>query len=85
MAVDESLWQVGHATRLRNECLDDLSLFDKPHLRAVPAGVVPSCNTEGPQRSLVLDTPRRAMRTAPSPVHSRSVLGGLHHVSERAD
>ena len=83
--MDESLWQVGHATRLRNECLDDLSLFDKPHLRAVLAGVAPYYNTEGPQRSLVLDTPRRAIRIATSPVHSRSVLGGLHLVSERAD
>ncbi len=82
--MDESLWQVGHATRLWNECLDDLSLFDKQHLRAVLAEFVEYYNTERPHRSLLLDTLMPAVRPAAGLVHSRPILGGLHHVYERA-
>ena len=41
-------------------------------------------NTERPHRSLVLDTPRSAVRPAAGLVQARPVLGGLDQVNERA-
>jgi transposase InsO family protein len=67
----------------RNECLDHLIILNEQHLRAVLAEFVRYYNTERPHRSLVLDTPRPAVRPATGPIHSRPVLGGLHHFYER--
>ena len=69
---------------LRNECLDHLIIFNEEHLEAVLTEFVQYYNTERPHRSLVLDIPQPAIRPAAGPVHSRSVLGGLHHVYRRA-
>ncbi len=69
---------------LRNECLDHLIIVNEQHLRAVLTEFVRYYNTERPHRSLLLDTPQPAVRPAAGPVHARPVLGGLHHVYERA-
>ena len=68
---------------LRNECLDRLIILNEQHLRAVLAEFVWYYNTERPHRGLLLETPQLAERPAAGPVHSRPVLGGLHHVYER--
>jgi transposase InsO family protein len=70
---------------LRSECLDHLIIVNERHLRAVLAEVVQYDNTERPYRTLALDTPRPTPRPAAGPVRSKSLLGGLHHVYERAN
>ena len=69
---------------LRNECLDHVIILSEQHLRLVLAEFVKYYNTERPHRSLELDAPRPAVRPAVGWVHSRPILGGLHHVYERA-
>lgn len=69
---------------LRNECLDHLIIVNERHLRLVLAEFVEYYNTERPHRSLLLDTPRPAVRPAAGPVHARPVLSDLHHVYQRA-
>ncbi len=69
---------------LRNECLDHLIILNERHLRLVLAEFVEYYNTERPHRSLELDAPQPAVRPKAGPVHGRPVLGGLHHVYERA-
>ena len=69
---------------LRNECLDHLIIVNEQHLRAVLTEFIRYYNTERPHRSLLLDTPQPAVRPAAGPVHGRPVLGGLHHIYERA-
>jgi hypothetical protein len=59
-------------------------ILNEQHLRAVLTDSVRSYNTNRPHRSLQLDTPRRAVRPAAGSIHSRPVLGGLHHVYARA-
>ena len=71
---------------LRNDCLDHLIIFiifNEQHLRAVLTEFVGYYNTERPHRSLLLDRPQPTVRPAAGPVHSRPILGGLHHVYER--
>ena len=73
---------------LRNECLDHLIILNEQHLRVVLAEFVEYYNTERPHRSLLLDTPRPAVRPAVGSVgsvRSRSILGRLHYVYERTD
>ena len=41
-------------------------------------------NRERPHRTLALETPTPAVRGAAGPIRSRPVLGGLHHIYERA-
>lgn len=65
---------------LCNECLDCLIILNEPDLRAVLVVFVHYYNTERPHRSLVLGTPRPAVRPTAGSVHSRSVLGSLHHI-----
>ena len=69
---------------LRNECLDRLIILNEQHLLAVFAEFVWYDNTERPHRGLLLNTPRPAVRPAAGSVHSKPVLGCLHHVYERA-
>ena len=69
---------------LRNECLDHLIIVNEQHLRMVLAEFVEYYNRERPHRSLQFDMPRPTARPAAGSVHSRPVLGGLHHVYERA-
>ena len=69
---------------LRRECLDHLIILDEQHLRSVLTEFVQYYNRERPHRTLRLQTPVPALRSAEGPVQSRPVLGGLHHVYERA-
>ncbi len=69
---------------LRNDCLDHVLILNERHLHAVLAEYVAYDNAERPHRSLALAPPRPAVRSRASPpevgaVHSRPVLGGLHH------
>ena len=68
---------------LRNECLDHLIIVNEQHLRAVLAEFIRYYNTQRPHRSLLLETPRLAVRPTVGSILSRPVLGGLHHVYER--
>jgi len=69
---------------LRRECLDHLIILNERHLQSVLREFVQYYNAERPHRTLHLETPQRALRPVEGPVRSRSVLGGLHHVYERA-
>jgi transposase InsO family protein len=69
---------------LRRECLDHLVILNEPHLRAVLADYVRYYNAERPHRTLRLNTPEPVARSATGPVCVRPVLGGLHHIYERA-
>jgi putative transposase len=71
---------------LRNECLDHVLIFNDGHLRSVLDEYLTYYNTERPHRSLALEPPLPASRS-PVPtgaIRSRPVLGGLHHVYQRA-
>jgi transposase InsO family protein len=69
---------------LRRECLDHLIVLNEQHLRSVLGEFVQYYNLERPHRALRLQTPVPAVRAVEGPVRSRPVLGGLHHVYERA-
>ena len=69
---------------LRRECLDYLIILDEQHLRSVLTEFVQYYNVERPHRTLRLETPVPVGRPVEGPVRSRPVLGGLHHVYERA-
>jgi putative transposase len=69
---------------LRRECVDQLIILDEQHLRSVLAEVVGYYTAERPDRALRLETPEPALRAVEGPVRARPVLGGLHHVYERA-
>ncbi len=69
---------------LRRECLDHLIVLNERHLRSVLREFVGFYNVDRPHRSLGLDTPQPAARPQVGPIRSRPVLGGLHHVYERA-
>jgi putative transposase len=69
---------------LRRECLDRVIVLGEAHLRSVLGEYVRYYNTERPHRSLTLETPVRRPRSGIGPIRTRSVLGGLHHVYERA-
>ena len=71
---------------LRNECLDHVLILNERHLRAVLNEYADYYNAERPHRSLDLASPLHTERTrAPTGlIHARAVLGGLHHVYERA-
>ena len=69
---------------LRRECLDHLIILDEQHLRSVLAEFVEYYNLNRSHRILSLPTPVQVPRAVEGPVRSRPVLGGLHHVYERA-
>jgi transposase InsO family protein len=69
---------------LRREGLDHLLVLHARHLRAVLRAFVRQYNAARPHRGLGLQTPRTAARPDAGPVRSRPILGGLHHVYERA-
>ena len=69
---------------LRRECLDHLIVLNERHLRSVLREFVSYYNAARPHRSLGLETPQPAARPKVGPVRSHPVLGGLHHVYERA-
>jgi transposase InsO family protein len=72
---------------LRNECLDHLVVVNEAHLRRVLAEFAAYYNAERPHRSLALEPPLGPRQDRPaggSRIRVRPVLGGLHHVYERA-
>jgi transposase InsO family protein len=75
---------------LRRECLDHVLIVNEEHLQAVLQEYIGYYNTERPHRSLTLMPPRPSARTShlqgasPGHVVVRPILGGLHHVYERA-
>lgn len=71
---------------IRRECLDHLIVVNERHLRRALHDYVRYDNAARPHRSLDLDAPagRRRFLERTAPVVARSVLGGLHHVYERA-
>jgi hypothetical protein len=64
--------------------LDQLIPLDERRLRTVLAENVDCYNTERPHRAPRLETPRPASRSPTGPALARPVLGGRHHVYERA-
>jgi putative transposase len=69
---------------LRRECLDHMIVLDEQHLRSVLTEFIGYYNRERPHRTLRLETPVQVLRAVEGSVRSRPVLGGLHHVYERA-
>ena len=69
---------------LRRECLDHLIILDEQHLRSVLTEFIGYYNLERPHRTLRLETPVPVLRGVGGAVRSRTVLGGLHHVYDRA-
>ena len=69
---------------LRRECLDHLIILAEQHLRSVLDEFVGYYNLQRPHRTLGLETPLPVLRSVEGSVRSRPVLGGLHHVYERA-
>jgi hypothetical protein len=57
---------------------------DRKRGRKVTAPARYPINAERPHRPLRLQTPVPALRAVEGPVRSRPVLGGLHHIYERA-
>jgi len=71
---------------LRSECLDHVLVLNERHLRIVLREYTAYYNTQRPHRSLALDPPLPTTCTpkASGRIHAHPVLGGLHHVYERA-
>jgi transposase InsO family protein len=69
---------------LRRECLDYILPLSEGHVRSVLAEFVRYYNQDRPHRSLGLETPLPSPRQVDGEVVSPPVLGGLHHVYERA-
>jgi transposase InsO family protein len=72
---------------LRNECLDHVMVVNEAHLRVVLREFVTFYNAERPHRSLDLEaplSPHQHRAAVGGQIRSRPVLGGLHHVYERA-
>ncbi|HEV8633095.1 MAG TPA: integrase core domain-containing protein [Chloroflexota bacterium] len=69
---------------LRRECLDHMIVLNEAHLRALLSEFERYYNDARPHRTLALQTPRPTVRATAGRVRSRPVLGGLHHVYERA-
>jgi putative transposase len=69
---------------LRRECLDHLVVLNEQHLRAILREFVAYYNADRPHRTLGLEPPEPAPHAQTGPVRSRRILGGLHHVYERA-
>ncbi|MDQ3702236.1 MAG: integrase core domain-containing protein [Chloroflexota bacterium] len=72
---------------LRRECLDHLLVLNEQHLRAMLAEFVAYYNRDRPHRTLGLEPPEPPEPASRSPtgrITLRRVLGGLHHMYERA-
>jgi transposase InsO family protein len=69
---------------LRRECLDHVIVVNERHLRAILSDFTRYYNADRPHQALGLDTPRSLDRPPVGSIRSRPVLGGLHHVYERA-
>jgi integrase-like protein len=64
--------------------LDYVIVLNEQHLRAILREFAAYYNAERPHRTLGLEPPVVTVRADRGLVRSRSVLGGLHHVYERA-
>ena len=69
---------------LREEALDHILPLSERYVQLVLAEFVAYYNQDRPHRSLGLETPVSCRRPVDGVVVSRPVLGGLHHVYERA-
>jgi transposase InsO family protein len=69
---------------LRRELLDHVIAVNERHPRAVLGEFVRFYNRERPHRTLALETPVPAVRSATGSIRASPVLGGLHHAYERA-
>jgi Integrase core domain len=69
---------------LGEEALDHILPLSERHVRSVLAEFVAYYNQDRPHRSLGLETPVARRRPVDGEVVSRPVLGGLHHLYERA-
>src|SRR5579859_3345578 len=69
---------------VRRECLDHLIPISERHLRWVLAEFVDYYNHDRPHRSLGLQAPFPRPPARHGGIAVRPVLGGLHHVYERA-
>jgi len=69
---------------LRRGCLDHVLVVNERHLRAVLTAFVRFYNQERPHRTLRLETPEPTARSTTGSIRASPVLGGLHHVYERA-
>jgi hypothetical protein len=58
---------------------------NQQHLRAVLSEFDAYDNAARPVRTLDLETPQPARRSRDGPIRVSPVLGGLHHVYERAE
>jgi hypothetical protein len=61
-----------------------VNVLNERHLRTILGEFVAYYNAERPHRALGLEPPVPTIRADSGPVRSRSVLGGLHHIYERA-
>ena len=69
---------------IRWECLDHLIPVSERHLRRILAEFVDYYNHDRPHRSLGLRAPVLKPQASYGGIAIRPVLGGLHHVYERA-
>ena len=72
---------------LRNECLDHAIIANEAHLCALLREFTAYYNAERPHRGLGLEPPlgpRRGAAVGAGPIRARPVLGGLHHICDRA-
>ena len=75
---------------LRAECLDHVLVLDERHLERVLQEYLAYYNSARPHRSLGLvppfpgPSPPRAAQGPPGRIVARPILGGLHHVYQRA-
>jgi len=69
---------------LRRECLDHAVVVNERHLRPVLTDFVRFYNRERLHRTLRLETPEPVVRSTTGSIRASPVLGGLHHVYERA-
>jgi transposase InsO family protein len=69
---------------LRRECFDHLIVLNERHLRAVLTECAAFDNAARPHRTPGLETPQPARRPQHGPIRASPILGGLHHVYERA-
>src|SRR5262249_12063490 len=69
---------------LRRECLDHILALSERHVRAVLTEFVTYYNQDRPHRSLGVESQVPSRRPVDGKVVARPILGGLHHVYERA-
>jgi transposase InsO family protein len=69
---------------LRRGCLDQMLVVNERHLRAILTEFAVFYNQERPHRTLKLETPEPVARSTTGSIRASPVLGGLHHVYERA-